>query len=127
MPSEIQKLNEGPVEATPAIVPAFDPLARQAVDVVVTPTQVRRPWRSTIRTVFQALVGLAALAPLIAAAVEEATGYDLDGVPFVVVALAGAAAVTRVMAIPAVEAFLRRFLPFLAAAPSPADERPGQA
>lgn len=82
-----------------------------------TPTQVRRPWRSTARTVFQALVGLAAIAPLIAAGVEEATGYDLDGVPFIVVALAAAAAVTRVMAVPGVEAWLRRFLPFLAAAP----------
>lgn len=83
----------------------------------VTPTQVRRPWRSTARTVFQALVGFAALAPLIAAAIEEATGYDLQGVPFVVVSLAVCAAVTRVMAIPAVEAFLRRFVPFLSAAP----------
>lgn len=81
------------------------------------PTQVRRPWRSTLRTVFQALVGLAAIAPLVAAGVEEATGYDLEGVPFIVTALAAAAAVTRVMAIQAVEAWLRRFLPFLAAAP----------
>lgn len=81
------------------------------------PTQVRRPWRATIRTVFQALVSLAALAPLLAAAVEEATGYDLDGVPFVVVVLGCAAAVTRIMAIPAVETFLRRFLPFLATEP----------
>ncbi|WP_435744872.1 hypothetical protein [Nocardioides sp. SYSU DS0663] len=85
-------------------------------------TQVRRPWRATVRTVFQALVGLAALAPLIAGGVEEATSYDLDGVPFVVVALGAAAAVTRVMAIPEVEAFLRRFVPFLAAQPE-RDER----
>lgn len=84
-----------------------------------TPTQVRRPWRSTARTVFQALVGLTALAPLVAAATEEATGYDLDGIPFVVVVLAASAAVARVMAIPGVEVWLRRFLPFLAAAPDP--------
>jgi hypothetical protein len=83
----------------------------------VLPTQVRRPWRSTARTVFQSLVGLAVIAPLIAAAIEEATGYDLDGVPFIAAVLAGAAAVARVMAVPAVEAWLRRFLPFLAAAP----------
>lgn len=81
------------------------------------PTQVRRPWRATLRTVFQALVSLAALAPLLAAALEEATGYDLEGVPFVVTVLAICAGVTRVMALPAVEAFLRRFLPFLAAQP----------
>lgn len=83
----------------------------------VQPTQVRRPWRTTVRSIFQALVAFAALAPLIAAAVEEATGVDLKGVPFVVLALAVCAAVTRVMAIPAVEVFLRRFVPFLAAAP----------
>lgn len=83
----------------------------------VLPTQVRRPWRATVRTVFAALVSLAALAPLIVAGIEEATGYDVKGVPFVVVTLAACAAVTRVMAIPGVEAWLKRFLPFLAAAP----------
>jgi hypothetical protein len=83
----------------------------------VQPTQVRRPWRTTARSVFQALVGLAVIAPLIAAAVEEATGYDLEGVPFIAAVLAGAAAVARVMAVPGVEDWLRRFLPFLAAAP----------
>lgn len=86
--------------------------------VAVEPTQVRRPWRATARTVFQALIALAALAPLVAAAVEEATGYDLEGVPFIVVALAASAAVTRVMAVPQVNAFLARFVPFLAAAPT---------
>lgn len=83
----------------------------------IQPTQVRRPWRTTARSVFQALVGLAVIAPLIAAAVEEATGYDLQGVPFIAAVLAGAAAVARVMAVPGVEEWLRRFLPFLAAAP----------
>lgn len=83
----------------------------------VLPTQVRRPWRSTARTIFQALVGLAVIAPLVAAAIEEATGYDLEGVPFIAAVLAGAAAVARVMAVPAVEVWLRRFVPWLAAAP----------
>ena len=86
-----------------------------------TPTQVKRPWRATGRTVFQALVALAAIAPLIVAAVEEATGYDIDGVGLVVVVLAASAAVTRVMAIPGVEAWLTRFVPFLAASPAPDD------
>lgn len=83
------------------------------------PTQVRRPWRSTARTVFQAFVAFAALAPAIAAGVQDATGYDLSRIGFVVVALGCAAAVTRVMATPAVELFLRQFLPFLAASPVP--------
>lgn len=86
-----------------------------------TPTQVRRPWRATARTVFQALVALAAIAPLIVAGVEEATGYDIDGAGFVVVVLAASAGVTRVMAIPGVEAWLSQFVPFLAAAPASAD------
>lgn len=98
--------------------------------MIPTPTQVARPWRATLRTIFQALVGLAALAPLIAAAVEEATGYDIDGVRFGVLALAASAAVTRVMALPGVEAWLRRFLPFLAAEPAPVakvDQSPDRA
>ncbi len=122
MPSEIQRLTDGPIETAPAI-PLTDPRAGGVTDAAVTPTQVRRPWRSTVRTVFQALIGLAAIAPLIAAGVEEATGYDLEGVPFVVVALAASAAVTRVMAIPAVEQWLRSFMPFLAAAPKPTDDK----
>lgn len=85
--------------------------------VAADPTQVRRPWRATARTIFQALLALAVLAPLIAQAVEEATGYNLQGVPFVAVVLACAAAVARVMALSEVEVFLRTFLPFLSAAP----------
>lgn len=94
-----------------------DDLLATSTQAAVQPTQVRRPWRTTVRSIFQALVAFAALAPLIAAGVEEATGVDLSGVPFVVVALLACAAVTRVMAIPGVEVFLRTYLPFLAAAP----------
>lgn len=81
----------------------------------MTPTQVKRPWRATIRTVFQALVSLAAIVPLISLSVEEATGYDLSGVPFVIAVLAVAAVITRVMAIPQVEGWIEQYLPFLAA------------
>ena len=104
------------LEAAPiAYITEDDTETGELTAAAVLPTQVRRPWRATVRTVFAALVSLAALAPLIAEAVEEATGYDLSGVPFVVVVLAVCAAVTRVMAVPAVEVFLKRFLPFLAA------------
>ena len=78
-----------------------------------TPTQVRRPWRSTARTVFQALVGLCVLAPLIVGA----TGLTVAQLPWLGVVLGVAAAVTRIMAIPGVETWLRTYLPFLAAAP----------
>lgn len=81
------------------------------------PTQIERPWRATLRTVFQALIAFAGLAPFIAAAIEEATGYDLERVPFVITALLVCAAIARVMALPAVETFLSDYFPWLAADP----------
>lgn len=83
------------------------------VTVAVAPTQVRRPWRSVTRTVFQALVGLAAMWGLIVATL------GLPDWAWVSASLVVAAGITRVMALPQVEAFLRRFLPWLAAAPTP--------
>lgn len=105
-----------PVEVAPAVVDASIrhgvalPLAAPAA---VVPTQVRRPWRSTARTVFQATVSLAAMWGLIVAAL------DLPDWAWVGTSIAVAGGITRVMAIPAVEVWLRRFLPFLAAAPKP--------
>lgn len=87
----------------------------QPYPVAVTPTQIRRPWRSTLRTAFQALVALAAMAPVLVAT----TGLKTDQTPWLVGILAGAATLTRIMALPQVETFLRRFLPWLAAAPRP--------
>lgn len=97
--------------ATPETVTADGGSGLQVVSV--TPTQVRRPWRSTARTVFQAFVGLCVLAPVILAA----TGLTVAQLPWLGVVLAVAAAVTRIMAIPGVETWLRTYLPFLAAAP----------
>ncbi len=77
------------------------------------PTQVRRPWRSTVRTAFQALVALAVLFPILV----ETAGLDPASFPWLAVPLAVAAGFARVMALPQVEAFLRRFAPFLAAQP----------
>lgn len=77
------------------------------------PTQVRRPWRTTLRSAFQALVALAVMAPILV----QAAGLDADKLPWLAGVLAVAAGMTRVMALPQVEAFLRRFVPFLAAAP----------
>lgn len=90
-------------EPQPVEVPADVP--------VLPPTQVRRPWRSTIRTAFQALVAFCVLFPLL---VQEAH-LDPENFPWVAVPLAVAAAVARIMALPQVEAFLDRFIPFLAA------------
>lgn len=103
-------------EAVPTPVVAEAPVGYIAL---AAPTQVRRPWRSTARTVFQALVALATLLPFVIAGVYDSAA---DYPAVVVQLLAAAAAVTRVMALPQVEQFLRTFLPFLAAAPDPTKE-----
>jgi len=76
-----------------------------------TTTQTRHPWRATARTIFAAVVALLSLLPTIAAVA------GIDAVPLIAQAIAAAAAVTRVLAIPGVDDFLRRYLPFLASAP----------
>ncbi|TLF72932.1 hypothetical protein [Nocardia cyriacigeorgica] len=75
-------------------------------------TQVRYPWRTTVRTVFQLVVGIAAALPMIVAASglpETAAGVG--------VALGVAAAITRLMSLPAVNGALAVWLPWLAAEP----------
>lgn len=84
--------------------------------VTPTPTQVRRPWRSTVRTVVQLVLAVATLVPLVAAGVY----VDLEQAPAIVgQVLAAAAVITRVMALTAVEAFLKQWAPWLAADPAP--------
>jgi hypothetical protein len=86
-----------------------------AVAVAAAPaTQVRRPWRSTVRTVFQIVVGLAPAVPLIV----SASGLDQQAAS-VGLAVAISGGVTRVMGLPAVELFLQKFVPWLAASPKP--------
>jgi hypothetical protein len=76
------------------------------------PSQVRNPGRTVARTVFQLVIGLAAAIPEL---------VTLSGVPQTVssvgVGLAAAAVVTRVMAIPQVDAALQLWAPWLAAEP----------
>lgn len=92
--------------------------------VAVEPTQMRRPWQATIRTAFQSLVALATLVPLILADVYESPDAYPAAVTQVVL-IAGL--VSRIMAMPGVEEFLRNFLPFLAAAPPPRPDNEGGA
>lgn len=82
------------------------------------PTQVRRPWRSTVRTMFQAVVALASLIPFLVAGVYG-DGEQVPALVAQVVIVAGA--MSRVMALPQVEAFLATFLPFLAAEKHPTE------
>lgn len=72
-------------------------------------SQEQFPWRATMRTLFQALVGIAAAWALII----EAAGLD-PGIPWVATSLAITAAITRIMTLPAVNTWLRRYLPALA-------------
>lgn len=78
-------------------------------------TQTQRPWRTVVRTVFQALIGLAALAPF----VVDAAGLDTARLPWLLGFLAVCAGITRVMALPQVEDWLGKYLRFLAADPPP--------
>lgn len=76
-------------------------------------TQSRHPWRATVRTILAIVIALAAMAPAVYTAAtiqspELATGAAAT-------ALTLAAAITRIMALPVVEAFLQRFVPWLAA------------
>jgi hypothetical protein len=104
-----------PEEVRGPEVPDQD-LGKPGTAVLADPTQVRRPWRSTARTIFQAAIALATRVPLISAEVYA----DADAAPAAVAqVLVVAGVVTRVMALPGVETFLRRFVPFLAASSDP--------
>lgn len=83
-----------------------------AKHAVVT-TQSQHPWRATTRTILAVIIAVAAMAPVVYTAAtmqspELATGAAAA-------ALTIAAAITRIMALPVVEAFLQRFIPWLAA------------
>ena len=79
-------------------------------------TQIKHPWRTTVRSAFQAVV---AIAPLAAPLYFAATHNDpalATGIFGAMIAIA--AAVTRIMALPGVDAFLTQFVPFLATQPA---------
>lgn len=73
-------------------------------------TQSRFPWRTVARTVFQAIVALAIVLP----GVIDKAGISKT-IPWVAGALAASATITRIMAMPMVEFFLQKYLPWLAA------------
>lgn len=99
---------------TPADLATINSAEIAAVAVAAAPaTQVRRPWRATVRTAVQGLAGLLAVLPLLV----EASGLD-ETTPLLGGALVVSAGVTRVMALPAVEDWLERFVPWLAATPA---------
>lgn len=81
------------------------------IEVTKEPTQVKHPNRATIRSIFQGVVALAAITPLIL----STAGIPVVGWAAILVAVSGA--ITRVMALPGVEIFLETYIPVLAAKP----------
>lgn len=107
-------------EAVRGIVSAAQDSAPGTV-VMADPTQVRRPWRATLRTIVQvgipAIIGLGLVVPQVVQAILEETSKRnivipdnlrlvLLGISAGVVAVA--AILTRIMAIPQVEVLLRK-------------------
>ena len=77
-------------------------------------TQAQHPWAAVRRTLLAAFGFIIVMLPL---APEIARQAGIASVPWVVGALAVTAAITRVLAIPGVETWMREHLPSLAAAP----------
>jgi len=75
------------------------------------PTQVKKPWRATFRTSITALIALIPLIPQIAEAA------NIDEIPAVASVVAISAAVSRVLSLNGVEAWLDKYIPILAAEP----------
>jgi len=78
-----------------------------------TPTQTAHPWRATVRTVLAGVIALSAMAGPIYTAIAEASPEAATGAAAIALGIAGA--ITRTLALPQVEGFLRRFAPWLAA------------
>lgn len=85
-----------------------------------TPTQVKHSWRATVRTTFQVVVALAAMWGVVVVTL------GLGGLPWAAASVTVAAAITRLMALPQVDDFLTRFIPWLAATddPEPIESEP---
>lgn len=77
-----------------------------------TATQTKHPWRATVRTVVAFLASLAVVLPIVA---EQET--TVGRLPYMSAVVAISGVITRVLAIPAVDSFLKTYLPFLSAEP----------
>lgn len=106
-------------------IPSEEQASGTPIEIPTHATQTQHPWRTTLRTITQALLALAVAAPLI---YQAATGHDpAAATGAAAMGLAVAGAISRVMALPAVEAFLRSYVPWLAPdgqPASPADHAP---
>jgi hypothetical protein len=87
------------------------PPGYQRIDTKAKPTQTVHPWRATTRTVFAAVLALLPLLPVI---VGE---FGIAAVPWVAAGLSAIGAVTRTLAIPAVNSWITEYVPWLAPTP----------
>jgi hypothetical protein len=81
--------------------------------VTTKPTQIRHPWRAMLRTAFAILVGVLPVIPQILA------GANLNNTEFGLQVGAYAVTVTRILALPAVDAWMKRNVSWLATSPPP--------
>ncbi len=80
---------------------------------MIMSTQSKHPRRAMIRTAVAAVV---ALLPILPTLVEK---LGIGTVPWVIGIVGGAAAVTRVLAMPQMEEWLHEYAPWLSAQPAP--------
>jgi len=80
-------------------------------------TQARHPWRAVLRTIVAYIPPVAIMLP------EAAKAAGIERVAWVTAILAVAGGITRVLAVPSVNAFFQQVFPPLAAAPK-TDPRP---
>jgi hypothetical protein len=85
----------------------------RSIPITLTPTQVRRPWRTVVRTVFQGIVGFAPLAPVIYQAATNQNPQLATGAVAVGLSISGG--IARVMALPGVNNFINKHAKWLAA------------
>lgn len=85
------------------------------INNTVEPTQVRHPWKATVRTAIQTFLSAATILVLVAPQVQEFVDQFWPGSPVIawigtasVFVAALAALITRIMAIPAVDAALTK-------------------
>ena len=75
-------------------------------------TQSKHPWRAVVRTIFAAVVALAAMAGPIYEAITGGSPEAATGFTAIMLAITGA--ITRVLALPQVDQWLHVFAPWLA-------------
>lgn len=73
------------------------------------PSQVRHPWRAVVRTVITAVLALLPILPQIADVA------NVDEIPAVAQFIATTIVIQRVLSLPAVEQWLKTYIPWMAA------------